>query len=304
MPEQNPLISLASRCYQEGKRFREKDTEVMNPFTGESITNPWYYYDRLYRGFQWDFVSSMATWASRPFKNVIFQGVETYTTLLTDSRPSFSVVPREESDEELADVVKAAVEYWWDKENMDAKTALAVKASRILDIALTSRNKSSDGADVPLCGIPYHSCTPYIARLIEAGEKVAICEQVEDPKSAKGIVRREVVKVVTPGLVIDTESLAPKENNYLLSLCGNDKGWWGLAYLDLSTGEFRITELADLQAGLAEITCISPREIILPACFREEVKAKGIRHLVVDRTITYFEEWIYDADYCKRLIVN
>ena len=69
----------------------------------------------------------------------------------------------------------------------------AVKASRILDITLTSRNKNSDGADVPLCGVPYHSVTPYIAKLIEAGEKVAICEQVEDPKTAKGIVKREVV---------------------------------------------------------------------------------------------------------------
>jgi len=94
----------------------------------------------------------------------------------------------------------------------------AVKASRILDITLTSRNKNSEGAEVPLCGVPYHSATPYIAKLIESGEKVAICEQVEDPRTAKGIVRREVVKVITPGMVIDAESLSPKENNYLLSL--------------------------------------------------------------------------------------
>src|SRR6266540_5468594 len=92
----------------------------------------------------------------------------------------------------------------------------AVKASRILDIALTSRNKNSEGGDVPLCGVPYHSAAPYIARLIDAGEKVAICEQVEDPKTAKGIVKREVVKVVTPGLVLDSDNLEPKENNYLL----------------------------------------------------------------------------------------
>src|SRR5512141_2490510 len=84
----------------------------------------------------------------------------------------------------------------------------AVKASRILDITLTSRNKSSDGNDVPLCGIPYHSANPYIAKLIEAGEKVAICEQVEDPKSVKGLVRREVVKVITPGLVVDADTLS------------------------------------------------------------------------------------------------
>src|SRR5512138_723856 len=94
----------------------------------------------------------------------------------------------------------------------------AVKASRILDITLTSRNKSAEGAEIPLCGIPYHSATPYIAKLIEAGEKVAICEQVEDPKSVKGIVRREVVKVITPGLVTDADALSPKESNFLVAI--------------------------------------------------------------------------------------
>ena len=94
----------------------------------------------------------------------------------------------------------------------------AIKASRILDITLTSRNKNSEGGDVPLCGIPFHSAGPYIAKLVEAGEKVAICEQVEDPKTAKGIVRREVVKVVTPGLITDNDSLSPKENNFLVAV--------------------------------------------------------------------------------------
>jgi len=179
----------------------------------------------------------------------------------------------------------------------------AVKASRILGITLTCRNKNSDGPEIPLCGIPYHSCAPYIAKLVEAGEKVAICEQTEDPKLAKGIVKREVVKVVTPGLVIEDASLSPKENNYLLALYA-DQARYGLAFLDLSTGEFRVTELADLQAALAEITCINPREVILPADFREPAKAKGIAHLIADRTVTYFEEWVYDADYCRRLIGN
>ncbi len=106
----------------------------------------------------------------------------------------------------------------------------ALLASRILDIALTSRNKGS-GDEIPFCGVPYHSVTPYIARLIETGHKVAICEQVEDPKQAKGIVRREVVRVVTPGLLIESESLLPDENNYLLALCeapgdsGAAPGW-------------------------------------------------------------------------------
>jgi DNA mismatch repair protein MutS len=132
----------------------------------------------------------------------------------------------------------------------------AVKASRILDITLTSRNRNAEGGEVPLCGIPFHSANPYIAKLIEAGEKVAICEQVEDPKSAKGIVKREVVKVITPGLVVDSDTLSPKENNFLLSLALGAKGLFGLASLDLSTGQFRTTEVEGEDAVMAEVECI------------------------------------------------
>src|SRR5512133_3770612 len=139
----------------------------------------------------------------------------------------------------------------------------AVKASRILDITLTSRNKNSDGADVPLCGVPFHSANPYIAKLIEAGEKVAICEQVEDPKSAKGIVRREVVKVITPGLVVDSASLSPKENNFLVAVTPVSDSLYGLATVDLSTGHFRSTEIEGDEDLLAEIAGISPRELLL-----------------------------------------
>jgi DNA mismatch repair protein MutS len=180
----------------------------------------------------------------------------------------------------------------------------AVKASRILDIALTSRNKNANGADVPLCGIPYHSATPYIAKLIAAGEKVAICEQVEDPKAAKGIVKREVVKVITPGLVVDTESLAPKENNYLFSLYSGKKGQWGLAYLDISTGEFRVTELEGADALAGEILCISPREILVPAAFRDGDSMKVISAAVDGRVITHVDDWVYDRDYVEKLLYD
>ena len=91
----------------------------------------------------------------------------------------------------------------------------AVVASRILDITLTSRNKGA-ADEVPLCGVPFHSCQPYIAKLVQHGHRVAICEQVEDPKLAKGIVRREVVRVVTPGLVADTDTLDPRRNKSLV----------------------------------------------------------------------------------------
>src|SRR6266545_958307 len=177
----------------------------------------------------------------------------------------------------------------------------AVKASRILDITLTSRNKNAEGADVPLCGVPYHSVTPYIARLIEAGEKVAICEQVEDPKTAKGIVKREVVKVITPAMVVAAESLSPKENNYLLALHNGSGERWGLSYLDLSTGEFRVTELESKEDAFAEVACVNPREILLPLTLRDSGAARELAAAAPAAVITFLDEWIYDADYTKRL---
>jgi DNA mismatch repair protein MutS len=180
----------------------------------------------------------------------------------------------------------------------------AIKASRILDITLTTRGRSADGTDVPLCGVPYHSATPYIARLIEAGEKVAICEQMEDPKTAKGIVKRQVVKVVTPGLVVESENLSPKENNYLLSIFSGGGARMGVAFLDLSTGEFRVTELENAEGASAEVVCVSPREILLPASFRDSPRMKELGPAIAERIITYLEEWIFDPDYCQRLFAG
>jgi len=180
----------------------------------------------------------------------------------------------------------------------------AVKASRILDIALTSRNKNAEGGEVPLCGVPYHSAGPYIAKLIEAGEKVAVCEQVEDPKTCKGIVKREVVRVVTPGLVLEGDNLTPKENNYLFSIYSSGADAWGVSYLDISTGEFRVTELKGKESLFAEAVCIDSREILLPASFREGTMLRELSPLTDGKTVTFLEEWVYDPDYAKRLITT
>jgi len=117
----------------------------------------------------------------------------------------------------------------------------AVTASRILDITLTSRNKNK-GDSIPLCGVPCRAASPYIARLIDSGYKVAVCEQVEDPGSAKGVVKRAVVRIVTPGLVLDAENLPAKENNFLGALVRSDN-LFGLAFMDISTGDFRVSKL-------------------------------------------------------------
>lgn len=134
MSETDSNVALFSRCWREADRFREKDIETVNPFTGNGLNKPWYYYDRLYRGYQWDFMTIKNTWVSRPVKNIIAMTVEGFTTMLTDNNPAVSIVPREPSDTDLADVVKAAMEHWWDIEAMQSKIALAVKASRIYGV--------------------------------------------------------------------------------------------------------------------------------------------------------------------------
>ena len=149
----------------------------------------------------------------------------------------------------------------------------AVKASKELGLTLTSRNKEKN-ANVPLAGVPYHSASSYITKLVSKGYKVAICEQVEDPKSAKGIVKREVVKVVTPGTVIDVDSLDSKSNNYLLSIREAD-GKIGIAYIDITTGEFKVTEIEkekDYSKLFNELNKIEPKEILLLDSFYEDVR--------------------------------
>ncbi|MRR06113.1 MAG: DNA mismatch repair protein MutS [Deltaproteobacteria bacterium] len=180
----------------------------------------------------------------------------------------------------------------------------AVTASKILDITLTSRNKNSDGTDVPMCGIPYHSSAPYLAKLVGAGQKVAICEQVEDPKTVKGIVKRKVVRVVTPGLVLDGDTLTPKENNYLLSLVFRSGDVWGLSTLDITTGEFRVTELQGRESLLAEVVCISPREILLSEELRDSPLLRSLAPVLDGVSLSYLAEWVYDPDYAKRLFTS
>ena len=138
----------------------------------------------------------------------------------------------------------------------------AKNASRILGITLTSRG-SYNGRKVPMCGIPHHSSRSYIAKLIENGQKVAICDQVEDPRKAKGIVKREVVRIVTPGSVIDEGDIEKGTNLYMASItCRN--GVFGLSHVDLSTGEFRVTEIQDIRVLHDEMGRIGPAELLIP----------------------------------------
>ncbi|WP_320055782.1 DNA mismatch repair protein MutS [Desulfuromonas thiophila] len=138
----------------------------------------------------------------------------------------------------------------------------AVTAAKVLDIALTSRNKGAE-EQIPLCGIPYHSAQPYLSRLVAAGHKVAICEQVEDPRMAKGIVRREVVRLVTPGTVLEPELLSADRNSYLLAISCSARQRYGLASLDLSTGQFRVTSAQHPEEVRRELLAIEARELLV-----------------------------------------
>ncbi|MDW8281529.1 MAG: DNA mismatch repair protein MutS [Myxococcales bacterium] len=143
----------------------------------------------------------------------------------------------------------------------------AVWAARALDLTLTTRDKNKEDP-VPMCGVPYHAARQYIGRLIELGRKVAICEQVEDPRLARKIVRRAVTQVVTPGVVLEEEQLQPKAGHYLCAVApgaGPTAGQVGVAHLDVSTGDFSATQMAapDLQPLLDELCRIEPRELLV-----------------------------------------
>jgi len=136
----------------------------------------------------------------------------------------------------------------------------AVTVAHLLELTLTSRNKNAD-KQIPMCGVPYHSAQNYINMLIEMGHKVAICEQVEDPKDTKGMVKREVVQVVTPGTVMDGNAVDAKKNTYLGSIIEKDEDYT-LAYADLSTGELNVTLIDSIEKTLNELISLDIKEVV------------------------------------------
>ena len=165
----------------------------------------------------------------------------------------------------------------------------AVIAARELEITLTSRNKDK-GEPVPMCGVPYHAVEGYLAKLIQKGYRVAICEQMEDPRFAKKLVKREITRIVTPGTATESSLLPSHENNYLTAatFLGERAG---LAYVDVSTGEFRATELPANEIPAA-IEGLNAREVLLPA--GREVAARVLR--------TELEGWVFSHDYAERIL--
>lgn len=172
----------------------------------------------------------------------------------------------------------------------------AVKASRELGLTLTSRNKEKN-VDIPLAGVPFHSADSYITKLVSKGYKVAICEQTEDPKMAKGIVKREVVKIITPGTVVDVEALDAKSNNYLMSILKIENKF-GIAYIDITTGEFKVTEVEkddDFVKLFNEINKIEPKEVLVTEDFYGEIKEKLDDFLQKNDSVVTFVNKVRDS---------
>jgi DNA mismatch repair protein MutS len=144
----------------------------------------------------------------------------------------------------------------------------ALFASKVLSIALTAR-RSGENKKVPMCGIPYHAVDNYLPKLLKKGHKVAICEQVGDPKKAKGPMKREVIRVITPGTIIDANYLESNKNNYIVSIYNQDQ-YYGIAFCDLSTGEFRVTNIRGEDNLLDELTKLDPAECLIPEAFPKD----------------------------------
>lgn len=173
-------------------------------------------------------------------------------------------------------------------------------ASKVLGITLTKRSNGAAG-DTPLAGFPHHAIDNYLPKLVRAGYRVAICEQMENPKFAKGIVKREVIEVVTPGVTLSDKLLDHKKNNYLLAISILDQ-ICGLSFCDISTGEFYVFEIPITQLG-EQIESINPSEFLIPKRDKEFL-GKLIERINPSLLITKLEDWIFNFDFANELIKN
>lgn len=198
----------------------------------------------------------------------------------------------------------------------------AVIGARELEITLTARHKDSQNP-VPMCGVPHHSAAGYISRLVKKGFRVAICEQTEDAVKGNKLVKREVVRVITPGTAIDSQLAEAKESVYLSAVSGSDNTF-AAAFLELSTGEFFTTQFSGANAWnnvCAEIESYAPRELLYAASMRDTVRnsfgeplnSTSFKNVVsiappdsgkFSTTLTELDDWIFNFDDCRRLLLS
>lgn len=181
----------------------------------------------------------------------------------------------------------------------------AIICAKVCGITLTKRNNGAAG-EMPLAGFPYHQIDAYLPKLVRSGHRVAVCEQTEDPKKAKGIVKREVVEVVTPGVALYERILDAKSNNYICSIFLEEdkKGntFAGIAYCDISTGEFQVSEIHSSQL-INIIESVNPSEILIDKSQKEKIEPI-LKKLSIDSPITKLEDWIFDLDFAKGVLLD
>jgi DNA mismatch repair protein MutS len=204
----------------------------------------------------------------------------------------------------------------------------ALVAARALELTLTSRSKDANGGGIPMCGVPFHAVDGYIARLVKRGFRVAICEQVEDPRKAKGVVKREVVRVVSPGTLTDAGYLDAREPAFLMAIVTSDRdavarrlqpsedtvarrlqpsGTIGVALLDLSTGEFSATEYSGddgLQALADELRVLKPREIVAAKGGDGTTNAALPPIAINGLPVTPLEPWAFELESARRTLLD
>src|SRR5437867_2473679 len=190
----------------------------------------------------------------------------------------------------------------------------ALVAARALEITLTSRSKDANGGGIPMCGVPFHAVGGVGGRLVKAGFRVAVCDQVEDPRKAKGLVRREVVRVVSPGTLTDASYLDAREPAFLMSIApaGVARGAQtgdtiGVALLDLSTGEFSAAEYTGvdgMQALADEIAVLKPREIVVPALDRRRAAAAIPPIAASGLQTTPVDGWTFEPESARRTLLD
>ena len=189
----------------------------------------------------------------------------------------------------------------------------ALIAARALDLTLTSRAKDANGGGIPMCGVPHHAVDGYIARLVKKGFRVAICDQVEDPRTAKGIVKREVVRVVSPGTLTDANYLDAREPAFLMAMAHGGPHTTGAALLDLSTGEFTAAEYVGkegVQALTDELAVLRPREIVIPAVSGadgHDAAASAAAWPMLAGTslpVTAIDGWAFDQEAARRALLD
>ncbi|MCK4642011.1 DNA mismatch repair protein MutS [bacterium] len=189
----------------------------------------------------------------------------------------------------------------------DARTA-----SRVLNIALTSRGKSSNGESIPLAGIPYHALDSYLYKLVKAGHNAAVCEQVEDPKLAEGVVKRDVVRIVTPGTIIDDKVVDIKSNNNILSIVETDDSAY-TAFCDISTGEFHFCTMKKdefMRGVISHIIKISPSEVIVESSTYGSYLEGGaellssVKRLLPELAFNHIDDWKGDSRYCEDQLLS